>query len=87
MAERLGNVLYWAANAVAIPLVLLGALMGWDRYRTQGLIASSYTATGEITKGSSYVVTWDYRFPLMLCVAGFAVWLFGRACRYVLAGR
>jgi hypothetical protein len=28
MAAQLGDVLYWAATAVAIPLLLLGALIG-----------------------------------------------------------
>lgn len=32
MAKRLGNVLYWAANATAIPLLLFSAIMGYTEY-------------------------------------------------------
>jgi hypothetical protein len=67
MAERLGNVLYWAATAVAIPLLLLGGLMCYYNYLHGALYY--------------YTTAW----PTFL--AGVAIWLLGRACRYVLAGR
>ena len=67
MAERLGNVLYWTALAVAIPLLLTGALMSYHHY-----------LHGPVYSDESIIVAW---------VAAFLVWLLGRACRYVLAGR
>jgi hypothetical protein len=82
MAERLGNVLYWAANGVAIPLLLLGSFLVFVHYnrRTTAIYGPEVIAVYRTDIGSP-------EFAVGLCVAGFAVGLFGRACRYVLAGR
>ena len=64
MAARLGNVFYWAANAVAL-LFLLPGRWGWF-----------LTANRDAAVMSGVYILY-----------GLGVWLLGRACRYVLAGR
>jgi hypothetical protein len=52
MAERLGNVLYWVANTVAILLLVSGAIMGWAELRIgnpsnyDGMIFSFFLVLG-----------------------------------------
>ena len=37
MAARLGNVLHWVANTVAILLLVSGAITGWDEFLHGGV--------------------------------------------------
>lgn len=64
MVSRLGNVLYWLANTIAVACLLLGF----------GIAVSNAARDG-----------WA-ALPVMAAVA-VAVYLVGRAVRYVLAGR
>ena len=69
MAVRLGNVLHWVANTVAILLLVVGAFMGWAEYV---LPVFGHSAS-------------DYSQMAFLFAAASGAWLLGRACLYVLA--
>ena len=67
MIARLGNILYWTANGLAVLLTFLGAIgfvIALINHADEGMILA----------------------PMMIVLA-IPVWLIGRACRYVLAGR
>jgi hypothetical protein len=67
MIARVGNVLYWTGNGIAILLASLGAI---------GFVISL------INKAGDGLIL----FPITIVVA-LLIWLAGRACLYVFAGR
>ena len=67
MSERLGNVLRWTANSLAILLLLCGTLAAWHE--------------------SLYGMFGHDGVTILSAFLAFAVWLSGRLCLYVLAGR
>ena len=67
MIARLGNVLYWTANGIAVLLASLGAI---------GFAIALINNAAE-----GMILT-----PILVALA-IPVWLVGRACLYVLAGR
>ena len=67
MIARLGNVLYWFANGLAVLMAALGAL---------GFMVALINNAGE-----GMILA-----PILIALA-IPIWLFGRACLYVFAGR
>jgi hypothetical protein len=68
MAARLGNVLHWVANTVAVLLLVVGAFFGWVEYTLPAFGHSSN----------------DYSTMALLFAAATGAWLLGRTCLYVL---
>ena len=72
MLERLGKVLGWAGNIFAA-LFLIGSVFGPDFYLRNDHISAS----------EPRLFIW---FPLVGCVIAFAIFLIGRAFRYIFVG-
>ena len=77
VAARLGNVLHWVANTVAILLLVVGAFWGWAQY--------TLPAFGHSNDYSPMALLNDYSPMAFLFAVAFGAWLLGRTCLYVLA--
>lgn len=71
MMQRLGNVLYWLGCILAASLAILGIAFG--------VIMALSTNSSDQAAGP-----W---IGLGIVASGFALWLVGAACRYVLSGK